>query len=55
MRDHRFLRFAVWAVVMFSAFLFTLIVAPHRAIFVPCLFLPLIFPMFLMPLRKNQA
>jgi hypothetical protein len=55
MRETRFLRFAVWALLTFSAFLIIEIVAPHRAIFVPCLFVPLMVPMVLMPFRKSQA
>jgi len=51
----RFLRFAVWALSMLSALLFTLVVAPQRTVFVPCLFLPLMVPMVLMPFKKNKA
>ena len=50
----RFFRFAAWALLMFIAFLLTVDFAPHRAIFVPCLFLPLMVPMVLFPIRTGQ-
>jgi hypothetical protein len=51
----RFLRFAVWALLMLSASLFTSNVAPRRTVFVPCLFLPLMVPMVLMPFGKKET
>jgi ABC-type transport system involved in cytochrome c biogenesis permease component len=51
----RFLRFAVWVLSMLSASLFALIVDPRRTIFVPCIFLPLMVPMVLMPFKKSQS
>ena len=55
MSDTRFLRFAVWALLTLSAFLVVEIVDPYRALFVPCVFLPLMIPMVLMPFRRSQA
>ena len=51
----RALRFAVWALAMLSACLIALIVAPQRTLFVPCLFLPLMVPMVLMPFKRSPA
>jgi hypothetical protein len=51
----RFVRFAVWALLTLSACLFTMNVAPQRTVFVPCLFLPLMVPMVLMPFGQKKA
>jgi hypothetical protein len=51
----RFLRFAVWVLLAFSAALLTMEIAPRRTVFVPCLFLPLMVPMVLMPFEKKAT
>jgi hypothetical protein len=49
----RVVRFCLWTLLMLAACQITAHFAPRRVRFVPCVFLPLMIPMVLMPLRKT--
>jgi hypothetical protein len=50
----RFVRFAVWMLLMLTACLITADFAPHRTALVPCLFMALFVPMVLLPLKSKK-
>lgn len=50
----RVLRFTIWALLMLVASMITSKLAPHRVAFVPGMFLVLMVPMVLMPLRRES-
>jgi len=50
----RFIRFAIWAILMFTAFLVTEAYKPQKAIVVSSLFMAFFVPMVLLPLRTKK-
>jgi hypothetical protein len=50
----RFVRFAVWVLLMLAACLITADLAPHRTALVPCLFMVLFVPMVLLPINSKR-
>ena len=51
----RFVRFAVWVLLMLTACLVTEAFAPHRRVLVPCLFMALFVPMVLLPIHSKKT
>jgi uncharacterized MnhB-related membrane protein len=50
----RIIRFAIWALLMLTAFLITEAFKPQKAIIVPCVFVAFYVPMVLLPLRTKK-
>jgi hypothetical protein len=50
----RMIRFAIWALMMFTAFLVTEEFKPQKAIIVPCVFVAFFVPMVLLPLQTKK-
>ncbi len=50
----RFIRFAIWALMMLTAFLATEAFKPRQAFIVPCVFMVLCVPMVLLPMRAKK-
>jgi hypothetical protein len=50
----RFVRFAVWVLLMLTACLIANAFAPHRTAIVPCLFMALFVPMVLLPINSKK-
>jgi hypothetical protein len=50
----RFIRFAIWLLLMLTACLVTGAFAPHRTVFVPCLFMVFFAPMVLLPIHSKK-
>jgi hypothetical protein len=51
----RFVRFAVWVLLMLTACLIADAFAPPRVVLVPCLFMVLFVPVVLLPMHSNKS